>query len=363
LIALLAICVAGAAYLGLALVQVVRFSRRRIPGRTRTPSISVLKPIYGAELGLYESLASFCQQDYPDFEIVFCMHDEGDPARAIVERIVADFPHCRTRIVYGDNAGMLNPKIANLAKPGAEPHGEIVVLADSDIWVGRDYLDAIAVSFEDERNGAVTCIYGGVPIDALFARLAAMHSEEEFAPSVLVAAAVSGKVWFCLGATMAVRRSVLREIGGIEALGSNLADDYELGKLVAQAGHRVEISRYLVHTTIAHTKFSQLWTHELRWSRTNFRLTPAGHVFSFLMYTVPFALAYALLARNALGLAVLVVVGGLRWGVHTAARSMFSDTQRDEPWLIPLRDLISLCVWAASLVTRNVRWRGARHRM
>jgi ceramide glucosyltransferase len=229
--------------------------------------------------------------------------------------------------------------------------------------VGRDYLDAIAASFSDDSIGAITCLYGGVPVDELFARLAAMHSEEEFAPSVLVAQTVTGKLWFCLGATMAVRSDVLRDIGGIEALGSNLADDYELGKLVWERGLRVELSRYVVHTTVAHTDFSQLWAHELRWSRTNFRLTPAGHVFSFLMYTLPFAVAYALIARTPLALGLLVLVAALRLGVHVCARSMFGNTQRDEQWLIPLRDLISLAVWAASLVTRNVRWRGNRHRM
>jgi len=322
----------------------------------------VLKPIYGAEPGLYQSLATFCDQDYPDFEIVFCLHDETDPATEVVAKIVADFPNRRIRTAFGDNPQMSNPKIANLAKPGAEAGGDVIVLADSDIWVGRDYLDAVAASFSSNRTGAVTCLYGGIPDTTLASRLGEMHSEEEFAPSVLVAIALA-RMEFCLGATMAVRREALEAIGGIEALGADLADDAVLGKLVAERGFDVELSRYIVHTTVADRTFAQLWNHELRWARTNFRLSPAGYVFSFLMYVTPFAFLYALLARSVAAVGLLLLVAALRFGVHVASRSIFGKERRDEPWLIPLRDLISLTVWAAGLITRTVRWRGSQHRM
>lgn len=273
MIVLLVASVAGAAYLSLALYQLARFTRRRIANRSETPRISVLKPLYGADPGLYESLASFCDQEYPDFEVVFCLHDERDAAAPIVARIARDFAHVPIRIVYGENPGIANPKIANLAKPGAEPHGDLVVIADSDIWVGRDYLRAIAASFSSERTGAVTCLYGGVPNETFAARLGAMRSEEEFSPSVLVAVALA-KMEFCLGATMAVRRNVLDAIGGLEALGGDLADDYNLGKLVADRGFDVELSRYVVRTTIAETTLRALWLREVRWARTNFQASP-----------------------------------------------------------------------------------------
>jgi ceramide glucosyltransferase len=106
-----------------------------------------------------------------------------------------------------------------------------------------------------------------------------------------------------------------------------------------------------------------LWGHELRWARTNFTLAPAGYFFSFLMYALPFALVYALAVRSTLALALFLLVAALRFGLHAIARTTFGNGQRDEPWLVPLRDLLSLSVWAASLVTRTVQWRGARHRM
>jgi ceramide glucosyltransferase len=362
LIVLLAVSAAGAAYLALALVRVVRFARRGVPARTWSPSITVLKPLYGAEPGLYENLASFCDQSYSDYELVLCVHAESDPAKGVVERVVRDFPACRIRTVYGENAAMANPKIANLAKPGAEPQGELIVLADSDIRVGRDYLDAIAASFTSERTGAVTCLYGGIPVDAFAAHLGALHVEDEFAPSVLVALAL-GKLSFCMGATMAVRRAALEAIGGIEALGPHLADDHALGRLVSERGFEVELSRYVVRTTVTETTLARLWEHELRWARTNFTMAPAGYVFSFLMYAMPFAALYALAARSAAAAALLLLVAALRYALHYAARATFANARRDEPWLVPLRDLFSLGVWGASLVTRTVSWRGARHRM
>lgn len=362
MIVLLIASVAGAAYLSLALLQLARFTRRRVPSRSESPRISVLKPLYGTEPSLYESLASFCDQDYPDFELVFCLHDERDAAAPIVARIARDFAHVPIRIVYGENPKIPNPKIANLAKPGAEPHGDLVVLADSDIWVGRDYLRAIAASFSSERTGAVTCLYGGIPNETFAARLGAMRSEEEFSPSVLAAVALA-KMKFCLGATMAVRRGVLDGIGGLEALGGDLADDYNLGKLVTDRGLDVELSRYVVRTTVAETTLRALWQREVRWARTNFRLAPAGHIFSFLMYALPFAFAYAVLAHDALAYGLLLLVAALRLSLHETARNAFGSGRPDEPWLIPARDLFSVAVWAASLFTRTVRWRGARHRM
>ncbi len=362
MIVLLLASVAGAAYLSLALFRLARFTRRRVPNRPETPSISVLKPLYGAESGLYESLATFCNQDYPDFEVVFCLHDERDGAAPVVARIARDFAHVPIRIVYGDNPEIVNPKIANLAKPGVQPYGDLVVIADSDICVGRDYLRAIAASFSRESAGAVSCLYGGIPNETFAARLGAMRSEEEFSPSVLVATAL-GKMEFCLGATMAVRRGVLEAIGGLEALGNDLADDYNLGKLVANRGFDVELSRYVVRTTVAETTLSELWLREVRWARTNFTLAPVGHVFSFLMYALPLAFAYAVLAHDPLAYGVLLLVAALRLRLHEMARNAFGNGRRDEPWLIPPRDLFSLAVWAASLVTRTVRWRGARHRM
>jgi ceramide glucosyltransferase len=358
-VVLFAIAVAGAAYLALACIRVAVFSWRPLERAEEfLPAFTILKPIAGLEPQQYQNLRSVCDQDYGAFyEAVFCFHSSDDPALPIVKRLATEFPSI-VRIAIGENTAIANPKIANLAKPGAEPRGEIVVLADSDIRVGREYLRALAASFDSEAIGAVTCLYSGIPNPSLASRLGALQIDDVFIPSVLVALAL-GPLRFCLGATMAVRAKVLEEIGGLAALGAGIADDYILGQLVTRRGYRIDLSRYVVQTTVPETTLPALWSHELRWARTNFALAPAGYAFSFLMYALPLAVVYLAVSHNlACALPVLVVALGLRVALHYLARNALGVTRGGELWLLPLRDCLSLAVWAASLFGRRVNWRG-----
>lgn len=353
------IATAGAAYLALALICMCAFARRPLELASEfLPSITVLKPIAGLEPDLYENLASLCDQNYDEFyEVIFCLRSHDDPALAVVERVVAAFPSARASIAIGEAPGMLNPKIANIAKAGVEPRGEVVVIADSDIRVGSSYLSALAASFASERIGATTCLYSGMPTASLVSRLGALQIDDGFAPSVLVALAL-GKLRFCLGATMAVRRRILEAIGGLSVLGPHIADDHRLGELVAQHGYEVELSRYVVATTVPETTLSSLWSHELRWARTNLALAPLGYIFSFLIYALPFALLYLVFSRNTmLGLALLAAVFAMRLSLHYLARRALQVARSDDVWLVPVRDFLSLAVWAASLFGRTIRWR------
>jgi ceramide glucosyltransferase len=358
------VAVASAFYLALAIARLLGFAYRPLELAFEfLPTVTILKPIAGLEPDLYENLASFCDQEYPqEFDVIFCLHSPDDPARPIAERVARDFPSAHASIALGENPAIANPKIANLVKPSVDLRGEIVVIADSDIRVDRRYLRALATSFASERTGATTCLYSGMPNATLVARLGALQIEDGFIPSVLVAIAL-GKLRFCLGATMAVRRSVLVEIGGLAALGDQLADDHALGEMVTGRGYEVELSRYVVKTTVAETTLRDLWSHELRWARTNLALAPAGYAFSFLMYALPLALLYLIAVRNlAWGLPLLAVVLALRAGLHYAARAALSVSHPSDLSLVPLRDFLSVAVWAASFFGRSVRWRTQTYR-
>jgi ceramide glucosyltransferase len=355
---LLVIAAASAAYLALACLRVALFAARPFERATEfLPTFTILKPLAGPEPRLYENLRSCCDQDYDAFfEVVLCLHSSDDPAFVVAKRIAIEFPS-RTRIAIGQNPEIRNPKIANLAKPDAAPRGEIVAIADSDICVGRDYLRSLAPSFASEEIGAATCLYAGVPNASVISRLGAMQIEDVFIPSVLVALAL-GPLRFCLGATMAVRRSTLEAIGGLEALGATIADDHKLGELVTESGKRIDLSRYVVQTTVPETTLGALWTHELRWARTNLALAPGGYAFSFLMYALPLALLYLAVSRNAaLGLPLLAVVVALRLGLHYSSRAALGVKRAGDASLIPIRDFLSLAIWFASFFGRRVRWR------
>ncbi len=336
-LALFAVACAGAAYLALANLRLALFARRPAERATEfLPSITILKPIAGLEPGLYENLRSCCDQDYDaPYEIVFALHAGDDPALAVVERLAAEFSD-RTRIAIGENFAMHNPKVANLAKPGVAPYGEIVVIADSDVRCDRRYLRAIVSAFASEDVGATTCLYAGIPNASTISRLGAMQIEELFIPWVLVGLAF-GPLRFCLGATMAVRRSLLEAIGGLE--------------------ESVELSRYVVRTLVPEKRL-ELWPHELRWARTNLALAPVQYTFSFLMYAVPLAILYLAVSRNLVwGLPLLAIVAGLRLGLHYLARGALRTDRRGNALLILPRDLLSIAVWSASLFGRRVRWR------
>lgn len=361
---LFAIAVASAFYLAIAILRLWAFGRRPLELAWEfLPTMTILKPIAGIEPDLYENLASFCDQEYPqDFDVIFCLHSPDDPAREIAERVASDFPFAHATVALGENPAIANPKIANLVKPSVDLRGEIVVIADSDIRVDRRYLRALATSFASERVGAATCLYTGMPNATLVSRLGALQIEDGFIPSVLVAIAL-GTLRFCLGATMAVRRSVLTEIGGLVALGDHLADDHALGELVTGRGYEVELSRYVVKTTVAETTLRDLWSHELRWARTNLALAPTGYAFSFLMYALPLALLYLVAARNLVwGLSLLAIVLVLRALLHYAARSALNVPHASELRLVSMRDFMSVAVWAASFFGRRVRWRTQTYR-
>jgi len=359
---LFVVAAAGAGYLALACLRVGLFALRPIEEASEfLPAFTILKPLAGPEPELYENLRSCCDQDYDAFfEVVFCLHSSDDPAFVVAKRVAIEFPS-RTRIAIGENSAMANPKIANLAKPEAEPRGEVVIIADSDIRVGREYLRSLAASFASESVGATTCLYSGLTNSSLVSRLGAMQIEDGFIPSVLVALAL-GPLRFCLGATMAVRRSLLGEIGGVAALGSTIADDHKLGELVAARRRSIDLSRYVVQTAVPETTLAALWSHELRWARTNLALAPVGYAFSFLIYAFPLTLLYLAASRNlAWGLPLLAAVLALRLGLHYASRRALGVRRASDVLLVPIRDFLSLGIWFASFFGRSVRWRNDKY--
>jgi ceramide glucosyltransferase len=363
---------ASVAYAAFATHRVRRFGRAlREPLRpTRLPPITVLKPVRGLEPQLEANLRSFCAQDYPDYRVVLGVRSADDPALPLLHRIAAEFP-ARASVVAGDGgARYRNPKIATLAPmlPPAGRDGEIVVIADSDMRVAPDYLHAVADAFGDPRTGAATAIYRGEPADGgLASVLGAMWITEQFAPSALVSAALE-PLAHTFGATMAVRRAVLDEIGGLDALGDRLADDHALGRLVAARGHRVALIRRVVTNVVAEPDIAALARHELRWARTIRTVRQAGYAGIALTYPVPLALLHAALARNRQrAFAVLAVAVAGRLALGRAAQRTFAAPAEPgrgwQPHLIPLRDALGIGVWALGLRGGEVRWRDASLRI
>lgn len=350
----------GVAYAAFAIKRMRDFRHSRSGDSSGfTPPVSVFKPLHGDEPRLYENLRTFCEQDYAQYQVIFGANDPNDPALAIARRLQREHPERDIVVDAGERPALRNPKVANLLAMSGRAHHPIFVIADSDMHVGRDYLRAVAAPFADNAVGAVTCIYGGTPNSHIPSQLGAMHVNDHFSPSVLVATALE-PLTYCFGATMAVRRDVLENAGGFSALGAHLGDDYALGKLVGDSGHRVVLSHYVVHTTVSDNGLRSLWLHELRWARTILAQRPAGFAGSIVTYALPLAITYAALAPSALAFLVLACAATLRTIVHYEGRKTFAPHVRATPWLIPVRDLLSVAIWVTAFLGKRVSWRNSR---
>lgn len=350
---------AGAAY---TLFAIARMRAFRHTGQTfpsaNTPAITILKPLNGDEPLLYENLRSFCEQQYPEFQIVFCSADANDPALAHARRLQREFPDLDIEIAAGHAHSARNPKIGNLlGAMGRVKHG-IVAVADSDIRVQPDYLRALAACFDDPQVGAATCLYAGAAADAgLPSRLGAMYVNDHFAPSVLVALALE-PLTYCFGATMAVRRDVLQRIGGLESLADHLGDDYRLGNLVTQAGFRVAFCPQLVQTTVHERDWAALLAHEVRWARTVRTQRAAGYAGALVTHPLALAALYMALTRFApSGLSVFSATLALRMFFDAQARRTFAPRCTGAAPLVPVREVLAFGVWCAGLSGRRIAWR------
>lgn len=349
---------AGAAYTALAIARTRAFRRSSaVRQPASAPPITVLKPLHGDEPGLYDNLRSFCEQRYPEYQIIFCSADPKDPALDCARRLQREFPQRNIEITAGRARKVRNPKIGNLLGAIDLASHPLLIVADSDIRVDPEYLSAVAACFDDPAVGAATCLYGGVPGEDMPSRLGAMYVNDQFAPSVLVAAALE-PLTYCFGATMAVRASVLEEIGGLVALADHLGDDFRLGNLVAGAGYRIALSPKVVQTTVHEGGWASLWLHELRWARTIRAQRPAGYAGSIVTYPLAFALLFAALSGSAsAGALAIALTAALRVLLHLEARKTFAPQVGATPWLVPVRDALGIGVWCAGLSGHRVAWR------
>jgi ceramide glucosyltransferase len=360
-LAMVAVLAPGWAYLLGGAAAAIRFARRPLPRATRCPTVSVLKPLCGAEPDLYENLRSFAEQDYPALQIVFGIDRPDDDALPTARALMRDLPGCDIALATGAGAGA-NRKVANLESMLRLAHGRILVLADSDMRVEQHYLAAIAAPLADPGTGIVTCLYRGVPCGGRWSRFGALHINFGFLPSALVGE-VLGWGGGCFGATIALERDTLAAIGGFGWLRDQLADDHRLGAAVRERGLAVHLSRYLVEARVFEPAFAGLWRHELRWARTVRGIAPVGFAGSVLAQPLALAALGAAAARFGLiSWAFLAITLVLRWA-SAGAIAKALGLSRERLWLLPVRDALSFAVFVASFFGRNVVWRDQRYRV
>lgn len=354
----------AAGYALLTLIAVLVWQMRRMPKEnpSRLAPLTILKPLCGAEPSLYENLCSFCQQDYPEFQIVFGVLDPADAALSVVGRLVAEFPTLPIDVVINSQQHGSNRKTSNLINMLAQARHDVLVMADSDARVGPDYLKTVTAPLLDREVGLTTCIFRGTPSQRIWSRLGAMYINEWYMPSVLLAW-LFGHRGYVSGQTICLRRETLQAMGGLQVVADHLADDYQLGERVRGLGLRIVLSHYMPTAEHDEATFDLLKRHELRWMSTIRILRPRSFRLIFFSFSLPLAaLGIALnVADPVLSTAAWVLFQStlvarlLLYGVHRLrdGRRLLSDL-----WIVPARDVLICWVWWRSFFTSRVTWRG-----
>jgi ceramide glucosyltransferase len=365
-------CLSSSAYYLLCLWSVRAFLRdRRLPKTAaahNSPPVSILKALKGVDPDIYESFRSHCLQDYPEYEIIFGVSDPDDPAVASVERLKKEFPNIEIRLVVAHDKLGANVKVSNLQQMLPQARYQYLIVNDSDIRVERDYLRRAIAPFlnEEGRVGLVTCLYRGVAAPTLGSRLESLGISTDFCAGVLVAKELERGLHFALGSTMVFRRSDLERAGGFHSIVDFLSDDYQLGRRISDLGLHVYLSDVVVETHLPAYHLAGFLAHQLRWARSVRDSRASG----YLGLVTTFGLTWALLAVVAAkaawwSLGLLAVVAVLRGAVAIAVgKGVLKDSQLfSHFWLLPLRDLTAVGVWAASFLGHTVTWRGDRFQL
>jgi ceramide glucosyltransferase len=330
------------------------------PRRPFTPPVSVLKPVRGLDRLAAEHFASFCRQDYPDYEMLFGVADADDPAIPIITRLAEEFPRVPIRLIVGAPEIGASSKVNKLCRLAREARHDVLVVSDSDVTVPPGHLRAVVAPLADARVGAVTCLYRGISDGGFWSDLEAIGISTDFIPGVLVAQRLEGMT-FTLGATTATTRRALADIGDFEALVDYCADDFELGHRLAARGHVIVLADCVASTESAARDGIGFLRHQLRWAVTLRHSRPLGYV-GKITFTqgLPWTLAAMTVAPSA---TIAAVYGSayliLRCAMARIVGGVIDDeTARRKLYLVPIADAFAGAVSIAALCSNRINWRG-----
>jgi ceramide glucosyltransferase len=330
-----------------------------------TPPVSNLKPVRGLDPDAYENFASLCRQDYPEYELLFCVTDQSDPAVPVIQKLIADFPDRQIRLLYSAGHTAINDKVAKLRLMEREARFETLVINDSDVRVAPDYLRRVVDPLRDPKVGAVTCFYVSIEDGSFIEKLQTIGMISDFYAGVLVAWQLDG-IQFALGPTMASTKLYVKGFGGFQSLENRPADDLLFGRLVAEQGVEVRLLPYAVETVPDFKGVSELFSKRVRWMTVMRSMRPWGHFGLLFTWGLPWA-TLAFLIRPALGVAFAY------WGLYLAFRVAITwligvhGLKQKGLWkkmpLIPLWDALAFLIWLVSFTRTSIRWRGVDYQI
>ncbi len=361
LITALAVLLTGSLiYCVLIVVATRRFLAATLPAPGTNPPISILKPLCGHDDGLEENLRSFMVQDYPEYEVLFGVHRSDDSAVAKKKKIIAELSgRIRARIIITGESPIPNAKAFSLNRMVREAHYDVLVMSDSDVRVTPSLLSHLAQELQDDHVGLISCPYRAVPGRSLWSRLEAIGMNTELLGGVMVARMLEG-MRFALGCTVAVRRSVLEDMGGFGYLQEFLAEDFVIGQRAAELGHGVLFSSYVIEHRIGSQSMMHNLGHRMRWARSTRRSRPLGYWGQIFTYPLPLALLLCATYPTAWPVLFLTLILRAGAAFATAGNIVRDPITQKEWWLLPVQDVIGFFVWISGFVGDKIVWRNRK---
>ncbi len=357
-------------YYLIALYSAWRFFGRAVNGKKEksdfTPPLSILKPVKGLDPEAYENFASFCRQDYPEYELVFCIDSTNEATLRVIDRLRRDYPERSIRVLFGPLRQASNDKVARLARLTSEAAHEYLAISDSDVRVEPDYLRTVVAPLADPNVGGVTCLYVSIEDNSFLDKLQTISMLSDFYAGVVVARQLDG-VKFAFGQTVVTTRSRLSAFGGYQLLENRPADDLLVGRLIAETGHKIELLPYAVKTVADYESIRDLLYKRLRWMVVMRHMRPWGHLGLLLTQALPWTVA-AIAIRPAWG----IVLG--YFGTYAALRLALTWTIAiwglkqptavlKKAVLIPVWDAAAFGIWLVSFLRNRIRWRGYEYQI
>jgi ceramide glucosyltransferase len=348
----------GVAQLVVGTLMVRRFARQPRPSPSTRPPVTLLRPLCGMDARMEASVETVFNIDYPEYQIVFGVQDPADPVIELVERLRARYPARDVTLVVDGACHGFNRKVSNLINMLPSAKHDVLVMSDADVHVAPSFLNDVVVALEGPGVGLVTSLYTGLPVqESVAGYLGAAQINYTFLPGVLLARALGRQDG--LGATMALTRQVLAEIGGFAVLVNHLADDQVMGRFVLAKGYKIALASCVPATTVAETTLPAMFRHELRWARTIRALVPVAYAASILQFPQLWAMLAILLSGvSGWGFVLLGFVLTARLACADVIRNALNIEDRT-PWvLFPLRAAVSAAIYVASFTGNRVYWRG-----
>lgn len=348
---------------------------RRAPA-PQAPGVTLLKPVKGCDATTAESFRSWFRQDYRGpVQVLFAVRDPDDPVCPIVRNLIAEHPGIDAELVVCPELLGANAKVSSLAHLESRIRHEVVVVSDADVRIAADLVTQIVAWLAQPEIGMVNCFYRLANPSNLAMHWEAYAVNADFWSQVLQSRTLQAQD-FALGAVMATTRKCLAAVGGFRALVNHLADDYHLGNRIAKLGERIELCTVPVDCWDGPAGWSQVWAHQLRWSRTIRVCQPLPYFASVLsnltLWTVLLIVALVVVPGTGFSPATLgslkALAGiALGWRLLSANLLFARLCGRYAPvgifWMPWMKDLLGFVVWVASFAGHTVEWRGIRYRV